>query len=45
LLFVFANFAWHAFTTSLFFIQPVVWAVAIVAVVLLVSRSRHRSNR
>ncbi|MGH3248893.1 MAG: DUF1707 SHOCT-like domain-containing protein [Trebonia sp.] len=35
-----ANFAWHAFT-SLFFIQPLVWAFVIVAVILLVNRRRH----
>jgi len=44
LVFVCANFAWHAFT-SLFFIQPLVWAFAIVAVVLLVRRSAHRHDR
>jgi hypothetical protein len=45
LLFVFicANFAWHAFT-SLFFIQPLVWAFVIVAVILLVNRSRRRDR-
>jgi hypothetical protein len=40
LVFICANFAWHAFT-SLFFIQPLVWAFVIVAVVLLVNRSHH----
>ncbi|MGH3281108.1 MAG: DUF1707 SHOCT-like domain-containing protein [Trebonia sp.] len=44
LLFICANFAWHAFT-SLFFIQPLVWAFVIVAVVLLVNRSHHRHGR
>ncbi|HET9079709.1 MAG TPA: DUF1707 domain-containing protein [Trebonia sp.] len=44
LLFICANFAWHAFT-SLFFIQPLVWAFVIVAVVLLVTRSHHRHDR
>ena len=44
LVFICANFAWHAFT-SLFFIQPLVWAFVIVAVVLLVSRSHHRHDR
>jgi len=46
LLFVFicANIAWHAFT-SLFFIQPLVWAFVIVAVILLVRRSSHRHDR
>lgn len=44
LLFICANFAWHAFT-SLFFIQPLVWAFVIVAVVLLVNRSHHRHDR
>jgi uncharacterized membrane protein len=44
LLFVCANFAWHAFA-SLFFIQPLVWAFVIVAVILLVNRSHHRHDR
>jgi len=43
LVFICANFAWHAFT-SLFFIQPLVWAFVIVAVILLVTRS-HRRDR
>jgi Domain of unknown function (DUF1707) len=41
-LFIVANLAWHAFTASLFFFQPLIWAAAIVAVVYLVSRSRRR---
>ena len=40
LIFICANVAWHAFT-SLFFIQPLVWAFVIVAVILLVNRRRH----
>ena len=44
LVFICANIAWHAFT-SLFFIGPVVWAFAIVAVILLVNRSAHRRDR
>jgi hypothetical protein len=40
LVFIGANFAWHAFT-SLFFIQPLVWAFVIVAVILLVNKRRH----
>jgi hypothetical protein len=44
LVFICANFAWHAFT-SLFFIQPLVWAFVIVAVILLVTRSAHRHGR
>ena len=40
LVFICANFAWHAFT-SLFFIQPLVWAFVIVAVILLVNKRRH----
>ena len=44
LVFICANFAWHAFT-SLFFIQPLVWAFVIVAVILLVNRSTHRRDR
>jgi hypothetical protein len=44
LVFICANFAWHAFT-SLFFIQPLVWAFVIVAVILLVNRSVHRHDR
>ena len=44
LVFICANFAWHAFT-SLFFIQPLVWAFVIVAVILLVNRSAHRHDR
>ena len=43
LLFICANFAWHAFT-SLFFIQPLIWAFVIVAVVLLVNRSHHHRH-
>lgn len=39
-----ANLAWHAFT-SLFFIGPLVWAVVIVAVIVLVTRSRRRDYR
>ena len=41
LVFICANFAWHAFTASLFFVQPLVWAFVIVAIVLLVNRRRH----
>ncbi len=44
LVFICASFAWHAFT-SLFFIQPLVWAFVIVAVILLVNRSAHRHER
>jgi hypothetical protein len=44
LVFICANFAWHAFT-SLFFIQPLVWAFVIVAVILLVNRSARRHDR
>ena len=44
LVFICANFAWHAFT-SLFFIQPLVWAFVIVAVILLVNRSGRRRDR
>ena len=40
LIFICANIAWHAFT-SLFFIQPLVWAFVIVAVILLVNKRRH----
>jgi hypothetical protein len=43
LVFLCANFAWHAFT-SLFFIQPLVWAFVIVAVILLVTRSRRHDR-
>lgn len=45
LLFICANFAWHAFAASMFFFQPLVWAFVIVAVVLLVTRSHHRRDR
>jgi Domain of unknown function (DUF1707) len=41
-LFIVANLAWHAFTASLFFFQPLIWAAAIVVVVYLVSKSRRR---
>ena len=44
LVFICANFAWHAFT-SLFFIQPLVWAFVIVAVILLVTRSARRHDQ
>ena len=44
LVFICANIAWHA-VTSLFFIQPFVWAFVIVAAVLLISRSRCRHDR
>jgi uncharacterized membrane protein len=44
IVFLCANFAWHAFT-SLFFIQPLVWAFVIVAVILLVNRSGRRRDR
>jgi uncharacterized membrane protein len=45
LVFLCANFAWHAFT-SLFFIQPLAWAFVVVAVILLVNRShRHDHHR
>ena len=44
LVFICANFAWHAFT-SLFFIQPLVWAFVIIAVIMLVNRSTHRRER
>lgn len=45
LVFICANLAWHAFTASLFFVQPLVWAFVIIAVVLLVNRSARRHNR
>jgi hypothetical protein len=44
IVFICANFAWHAFT-SLFFIQPLVWAFVIVAAILLVNRSSRRRDR
>jgi hypothetical protein len=44
LVFVCANFAWHAFT-SLFFIQPLVWAFVVIAVIMLVNRAAHRHER
>jgi len=44
LVFICANVAWHAFT-SLFFIQPLIWAFVIVAVIMLVNRSAHRHDR
>lgn len=44
LVFICANVAWHAFT-SLFFIQPLVWAFVIIAVIMLVNRSAHRRER
>jgi hypothetical protein len=44
IVFLCANFAWHAFT-SLFFIQPLIWAFVIVAAVLLVNRSSRRRDR
>jgi hypothetical protein len=44
LVFICANVAWHAFT-SLFFIQPLVWAFVIVAVIVLVNRSARRRDR
>ena len=44
LVFIGVNLAWHA-VTSLFFIQPLIWAFVIVAVILLVKRSAHRHDR
>jgi hypothetical protein len=44
IVFICANFAWHAFT-SLFFIQPLVWAFVIVAAIVLVNRSSRRRDR
>ena len=44
LVFICANFAWHAFT-SLFFFQPVVWAFVIVAAIIIFSRRSHRYDR
>ena len=44
LVFVCANFAWHAFT-SFFFVQPLLWAFAVVVLVLLLSRSARRRVR
>jgi Domain of unknown function (DUF1707) len=44
LVFICANIAWHAFT-SLFFIQPLIWAFVIVAVIVLARRSSHRHDR
>jgi hypothetical protein len=44
IVFICANFAWHAFT-SLFFIQPLIWAFVIVVAVLLVNRSSRRRDR
>jgi hypothetical protein len=41
--FICANFAWHAFT-SLFFIQPLVWAFVIVVAILLLNRSRRHDR-
>lgn len=38
-----ANVAWHA-ATSLFFVGPLVWAFAIVAVLLLVQKSRRHDR-
>jgi hypothetical protein len=45
LIFICANIAWHAFTTSFFFIQPLVWVFVIVAVIMLVNRSARRHGR
>ncbi|MGH3263869.1 MAG: DUF1707 SHOCT-like domain-containing protein [Trebonia sp.] len=45
LVFICANVAWHAFTASLFFVQPLLWAFAVVAVILLVNRSARRHDR
>jgi len=44
LILIAANLAWHAFT-SLFFIGPLVWAFVIVAVIVLVTKSRRRDYR
>ena len=44
IVFLCANFAWHAFT-SLFFIQPLIWAFVIVVAILLVNRSSRRRDR
>jgi hypothetical protein len=44
LIFICANVAWHAFT-SLFFFQPLVWALFIVAAVIILSRRSHRHDR
>jgi hypothetical protein len=38
-----ASVAWHA-VSSLFFVGPLVWAFVVVAVVLLLSRSRRRQE-
>jgi hypothetical protein len=36
-----ANAAWHAAVSSLFFVGPAIWAVVVIAVVLLVARARR----
>jgi hypothetical protein len=37
-----ANIAWHA-VTSLFFVGPLVWGIAVVAVILLVTKAARRT--
>ena len=44
LVFIGANFAWHALT-SWFIIGPLVWVFVIVAVILLVTRSARRHDQ
>jgi hypothetical protein len=44
LVLVAANLAWHAFA-SLFFIGPIFWAVAVIAVIAVVTKSRRRDYR
>jgi hypothetical protein len=39
-----ANIAWHAFT-SMFFVGPLVWGFALVAVILLVTKATRRRER
>jgi Domain of unknown function (DUF1707) len=44
LIFICANVAWHAFT-SVFFFQPLVWALVIAVAIIIFSRRSHRHDR
>jgi hypothetical protein len=44
LVIIVANVAWHAFT-SLFFVGPVLWAICLVAIIVLVLKGTHRHHQ
>jgi hypothetical protein len=43
LVIILTNVAWHAFT-SLFFVGPALWAICVVAIIVLALKSTHRHH-